>query len=118
GNPGAGGGTPAARGAVRARGRGPGRGCRGGGAGFVIDLVALACDLVDVPSVSGEEAQVARFIGSYLTDLGYRVELFDAAPGRPNVLATTDRPPRIVLSSHLDTRSEERRVGKECRSRR
>src|SRR5439155_1010504 len=55
------------------------------------------------PSVSGEEAQVARFLGSYLTDLGYRVELFDAAPGRPNVLATTDQPPRIVLSSHLDT---------------
>jgi len=31
------------------------------------------------------------------------VELFDAAPGRPNVLATTDQPPRIVLSTHLDT---------------
>ena len=67
------------------------------------DLVSLACDLVDVPSVSGEEAQVARFVASYLTDLDYRVELFDAAPGRPNVLATTDRPPRIVFSTHLDT---------------
>jgi len=69
----------------------------------VIDLVSLACELVDVPSVSGEEAQVARFVASYLTDLGYSVELFDAAPGRPNVLATTDQPPRIVLSTHLDT---------------
>ena len=67
------------------------------------DLVSLACDLVDVPSVSGEEAQLARFVASYLTDLGYRVELFDAAPGRPNVLATTDQPPRIVFSTHLDT---------------
>ena len=67
------------------------------------DLVSLACDLVDIPSVSGEEAQVARFVASYLTDLGYSVELFDAAPGRPNVLATTDQPPRIVLSTHLDT---------------
>src|SRR2546423_10752899 len=67
------------------------------------DLVSLVCDLVDVPSVSGEEAQVARFVASYLTDLAYRVELFDAAPGRPNVLATTDEPPRIVLSTHLDT---------------
>ena len=67
------------------------------------DLVSLACDLVDVASVSGDEAQVARFVASYLTDLGYSVELFDAAPGRPNVLATTDRPPRIVLSTHLDT---------------
>jgi len=69
----------------------------------VIDLVSLACDLIDVPSVSGDEARVARFVASYLTDLGYRVELFDAAPGRPNVLATTDQPPRIVLSTHLDT---------------
>ena len=69
----------------------------------MIDLVSLACELVDVPSVSGEEAQVARFVASYLTDLGYSVELFDAAPGRPNVLATTDQPPRIVLSTHLDT---------------
>ncbi len=67
------------------------------------DLVSLTCELVDVPSVSGEEAQVARFVASYLTDLGYSVELFDAAPGRPNVLATTDQPPRIVLSTHLDT---------------
>jgi acetylornithine deacetylase len=69
----------------------------------VTDVVSLACDLVDVPSVSGDEAQVARFVASYLTDLGYRVELFDAASGRPNVLATTDQPPRIVLSTHLDT---------------
>jgi len=69
----------------------------------VTDPVSLACDLVDLASVSGEEAQVARFVASYLTDLGYSVELFDAAPGRPNVLATTDRPPRIVLSTHLDT---------------
>src|SRR2546427_3949858 len=67
------------------------------------DLVSLACDLVDVPSVSGEEAQVGRFVASYRTALGYHVELFDAAPGRPNVLATTDQPPRIVLSTHLDT---------------
>ena len=67
------------------------------------DLVSLTCELVDVPSVSGEEAQVARFVASYLTDLGYSVELFDAAPGRPNVLASTDQPPRIVLSTHLDT---------------
>jgi len=31
------------------------------------------------------------------------VEVFEAAPGRPNVLATTDRSPRVVLSTHLDT---------------
>jgi acetylornithine deacetylase len=69
----------------------------------VIDALALAREFVDIPSVSGEEARVARAVASHLSDLGYRVEVFEAAPGRPNVLATTDRPPRIVLSTHLDT---------------
>lgn len=67
------------------------------------DPLALARGLVDIPSVSGEEAPVARFVASHLTTLGYRVELFEAAPGRPNVLATTAAPPRVVLSTHLDT---------------
>ena len=67
------------------------------------DPVALAHRLVDIPSVSGEEAEAARFVALHLTDLGYRVEVFDAAPGRPNVLATTERAPRVVLSTHLDT---------------
>jgi acetylornithine deacetylase len=66
-------------------------------------LAELTRRLVDIPSVSGGEAEVARFVASELTALGYRVEVFDAAPGRPNVLATTERPPRVVLSTHLDT---------------
>jgi acetylornithine deacetylase len=69
----------------------------------VTDPVALAESLVNIPSPSGEEAGVARFVASRLAALGYRVELFDAAPGRPNVLATTERPARVVLSTHLDT---------------
>jgi len=78
--------------------------------GSVTDPVSLACDLVDVPSVSGEEAQVARFVASYLTDLGYRVELFDAAPGDPmcshHGSSTADRvlhPPRYRAAAHART---------------
>ncbi|HEU5261908.1 MAG TPA: M20/M25/M40 family metallo-hydrolase [Gemmatimonadales bacterium] len=67
------------------------------------DPLALARELVDIPSVSGEERDVAQFVGQRLTDLGYRVDMFDAAPGRPNVLATTEHAPRLVLSTHLDT---------------
>lgn len=67
------------------------------------DPLALARELVNIPSVSGEERDVAQFVGRHLTDLGYRVDLFDAAPGRPNVLATTEHPLRLVLSTHLDT---------------
>jgi acetylornithine deacetylase len=67
------------------------------------DVVALARRLVDIPSVSGEEDDVARFVAALLADLGYQVEVFEAAPGRPNVLATTARAPQVVLSTHLDT---------------
>lgn len=67
------------------------------------DPLALARQLVDIPSVSGEERDVAVYLGRHLTDLGYRVDLFDAAPDRPNVLATTGHPPRLVFSTHLDT---------------
>ena len=67
------------------------------------EVVALARELVNIPSASGEEAEAARFVSAHLAELGYAVEVFEAAPRRPNVLATTDRPPRVVLSTHLDT---------------
>ncbi len=72
-------------------------------AGAVPDVFALARRLIDIPSISGEEAGIARFLAGYLGDLGYRVALADAAPGRPNLLATTGAPPRVVLCTHLDT---------------
>jgi aspartate kinase (monofunctional class) len=72
-------------------------------AGTLPDPNALARRLIDIPSVSGDESSIARFLAAYLGDLGYRVELLDALPGRPNLLATTGAPPRVVLSTHLDT---------------
>jgi acetylornithine deacetylase len=68
-----------------------------------MDVLELARSLVDIPSVTGEEATVARWLADQLRSLGYRVELVEGAPGRPNVLATTDAPPRVVFSTHLDT---------------
>jgi acetylornithine deacetylase len=67
------------------------------------DACALACRLIDVPSVSGEEAALAHTLAEYLGALGWTVELQDAVPGRPNLLATTGLPPRVVLCTHLDT---------------
>ena len=68
-----------------------------------MDVLELARNLVDIPSVTGEEATVARWLADQLRSLGYHVELVEGAPGRPNVLATTDAPPRVVFSTHLDT---------------
>jgi acetylornithine deacetylase len=68
-----------------------------------MDALELARRLVDIPSVTGDEAAVSRWLGEHLRDLGYRVELIPGVPGRPNLLATTQAPPRVVFSTHLDT---------------
>jgi len=66
-------------------------------------LFELTRTLMDIPSVSGEEGEVGRFLASHLEGLGYRVELQEVEPGRANVLARTAARPRIVLSTHMDT---------------
>jgi aspartate kinase len=67
------------------------------------DPVALLQRLINVPSVSGDEADLAQVLAGYLGALGWTVELSDAVPGRPNLLATTGAQPRIVFCTHLDT---------------
>jgi acetylornithine deacetylase len=66
-------------------------------------LFELTRRLIDIPSVSGDEGEVGRFLSSYLSGLGYAVEAQEVAPGRANVLATAGGPPRVVLSTHMDT---------------
>ena len=68
-----------------------------------MNLFELTRRLIDIPSVSGEEREVGRFLASYLESLGYRVELQAVEAGRANVLATNGEPARVVLSTHMDT---------------
>ena len=68
-----------------------------------LDVYALTRALVDIPSVSGDEGEVAAFVATYLERRGYRVELQEAAPGRSNVVARDGATPRVVFASHLDT---------------
>lgn len=67
-----------------------------------MDLFELTRKLIDIPSVTGDEAEVGNFLASYLRELGYRTELQPVIGTRANLLATTDVP-RIVFSTHLDT---------------
>ena len=69
-----------------------------------MSLFNLTRELIDIPSLTGDEEDVAMFLSAHLDRLGYRVEL-DAAvsPTRFNVLATTNKPPHIVFSTHMDT---------------
>jgi aspartate kinase len=78
-------------------------GTMGASNGAALDVVRLTRELVDIPSVSGTEREVTEFLGDRLEALGYRVELFDAAPDRPNLFATTLARPEVVFCTHLDT---------------
>jgi acetylornithine deacetylase len=68
-----------------------------------MNLFELTRTLMDIPSVSGEEGEVGRFLASHLEGLGYEVELQEVEPGRANVLARTAARARVVLSTHMDT---------------
>src|SRR6202008_576877 len=63
----------------------------------------LTRELIEIPSVTGDELAVGRYLSAYLERLGYRVEKQEISPDRFNVLATTDNSPRIVFSTHMDT---------------
>ena len=68
-----------------------------------MNISELTRQLIDIPSVTGEELAVGQFLAHHLEQLGYRVERQEVAPNRFNVIATTEAPPRIVFSTHMDT---------------
>jgi acetylornithine deacetylase len=64
---------------------------------------SLTRELIDIPSLTGDEKAVGEFLATRLASLGYNVELQDAGADRFNVIATTGEIPRIVFSTHMDT---------------
>lgn len=72
-----------------------------------MELVALTRQLVDIPSITGAEQTVGRFLAAFLMESGFQVEAQEVAPGRANLLAWTRSPngtyPDIFFSTHMDT---------------
>ncbi|KAK1141860.1 hypothetical protein N8T08_008373 [Aspergillus melleus] len=70
-------------------------------------VLSLLCDLIEVPSNSDHEQDVARFLDNHLTQLGYTVERLPIAANstRENVYAYlgSTRKTRACLSAHMDT---------------
>jgi len=64
---------------------------------------ALTRQLIDIPSLTGNERSVAEFLAAHLTTLGYNVERQHVTDERFNLIATTGETPRIVFSTHMDT---------------
>ena len=69
----------------------------------MVDVLRLTRELIDIPSVTGEEFEIGNSLGELLVRRGYHVELQDISPERSNIIATTEAKPRIVLSTHMDT---------------
>jgi acetylornithine deacetylase len=69
-----------------------------------MDVVALTRRLVDIESISGNEAAVGEFLAAELARRGYHVEMMPVEPARFNVYATAaGAPPALVFSTHMDT---------------
>jgi acetylornithine deacetylase len=68
-----------------------------------LDPLALARELIDIPSPTGEELTVGNHLFELLTRLGFQCTKQEAAPDRVNIFATTSARPRVVLNTHIDT---------------
>jgi acetylornithine deacetylase len=70
-----------------------------------VDIVALARQLVDIESITGNEATVGHFLEQELRKLGYDSGRMAVEGERANVYATSPQEPKppIVFSTHMDT---------------
>src|ERR1044071_4164772 len=67
-----------------------------------MNVFELTRKLISIPSISGNEKDVADFLPECLNASGFQVYLLDAEPSRPNVYARVGEPD-VVLSTHTDT---------------
>jgi len=68
---------------------------------------ALAQEVCRIPSVLGEEGELAKFLADVMTEAGFEaVELQPALPDRPNAIGEVSFGPgrRVALTGHLDTK--------------
>src|SRR5277367_748996 len=70
-----------------------------------MDAITLTLQLVDIESISGNEAAVGNYLYGELCRIGYQTRKMPVEGDRFNVYATShDHPhPAVVLSTHMDT---------------
>jgi acetylornithine deacetylase len=68
-----------------------------------VTLFELTKELVNIPSVTGDEAAVAEFVSGYLRRNGFDVSKQPVIEHRRNILATFATKPRVILCTHMDT---------------
>ena len=68
-----------------------------------LDPIALARQLIDVPSPTESELAVGELLERELTLLGFTTRRHDVTATRFNLLALAGGTPRVILNSHIDT---------------
>ena len=68
-----------------------------------MDPLRLTRELVDIESITGNEAHVGDYLYGLLSRLGYRAEKMPVEAARNNIYASTDGTPDVVFSTHMDT---------------
>ncbi|HUP59723.1 MAG TPA: M20/M25/M40 family metallo-hydrolase [Thermoanaerobaculia bacterium] len=69
----------------------------------MLDLIAVARQLIDVPSPTENEFSVGELLDGTLSDLGFSTRRHEVTPTRFNLYASAGGRPRVVLNSHIDT---------------
>jgi len=72
---------------------------------MTFDVPRLTRQLVDIESITGNEAAAARFLAGELKQLGYEAGLIPVEGDRANIYATSPQQPHpaLVFSTHIDT---------------
>ena len=68
-------------------------------------IVEMACNLANIVSITGEEENVAKYLGSEFEKLGMQVEYQYVEDGRPNVVGTlkgTGGGATLMFNAHMD----------------
>lgn len=69
----------------------------------MLDPIRLARQLIDIPSTTEDEHDVAVFVEGILQQIGLKCSRYEVAERRFNILAISGDRPRVVLNTHLDT---------------
>lgn len=69
----------------------------------MIDPIALARQLIEIPSATDDEAAVGEFLERKLSALGYACRRQAVTGTRFNLFAAAGGLPRVILNSHIDT---------------
>ena len=68
-------------------------------------IVEMACSLANLVSITGEEKEVAEYLGDQFERLGMQVEYQEVEEGRPNVIGTlkgSDGGATLMFCAHMD----------------